>query len=363
MLNMKEVILEDGGRNSCASASRVPSSNRIEFIDCAKGLCILLVVYHHAVSYISYALPFDHILQSFRMPLYFILSGLFFKPYGSFLEFLVKKINRLLIPFFFFFIVCSIILPLVLKGTSLISYNISLESISNSLIEEDFFNLPIWFLLCLFNTNILYYAINCLLFKSKRRTFLIGIVCLALGIVGYKLAEYQVNVPFYIDSTLVSIPFFFCGHVLKGASLVKGKSIDNKLITFVEVLIIIGVLYLCARPTNFESNNYDSSFVSLYICGVLGTIFVFLISKLVYKLPIMSNINILGKYSIITLCTHILLLGPLSKIFGLFIANEGLKLLVLVVSVCVIEIYIIVPLLRKYFPYFTAQKDLIKFHK
>lgn len=70
---------------------------RIEWIDSAKGVCICLVVLHHILA--SYGLyskgvVSSHIyysLQSFRIPLYFVLSGLFFKSYGGILLFIIKK--------------------------------------------------------------------------------------------------------------------------------------------------------------------------------------------------------------------------------------------------------------------------------
>lgn len=50
--------------------------NRIEWVDCAKGLAIILVVYGHALTYFS---PnFDsivHVVYSFHMPLFFVLTG------------------------------------------------------------------------------------------------------------------------------------------------------------------------------------------------------------------------------------------------------------------------------------------------
>lgn len=54
------------------------TKQRIDFIDLAKGVCILLVVLGHIGIPIS--LPG---MNSMRMPLYFILSGLFFKDYGG----------------------------------------------------------------------------------------------------------------------------------------------------------------------------------------------------------------------------------------------------------------------------------------
>ena len=65
---------------------------RIEFIDLAKGICIILVVLLHIVP--SANIPE---LRFIRIPLYFILSGLFFKDYGSFRNFLKKKVNNILL--------------------------------------------------------------------------------------------------------------------------------------------------------------------------------------------------------------------------------------------------------------------------
>lgn len=77
---------------------------RIEFIDLAKGICIILVVLLHIVP--SANIPE---LRFIRIPLYFILSGLFFKDYGSFRNFLKKKVNNILIPFLFFYVVSYLI--------------------------------------------------------------------------------------------------------------------------------------------------------------------------------------------------------------------------------------------------------------
>lgn len=59
---------------------------RIEFIDLAKGVCIILVVMFHV------GIDIPH-LDIIRMPLYFIISGLFYKPYDSITSFCIKKTN------------------------------------------------------------------------------------------------------------------------------------------------------------------------------------------------------------------------------------------------------------------------------
>ena len=63
---------------------------RIEWIDTAKGICIFLVVINHLCLYSGVLsngscslIRVNDFLSSFRMPLYFFLSGLFFKTYGG----------------------------------------------------------------------------------------------------------------------------------------------------------------------------------------------------------------------------------------------------------------------------------------
>lgn len=53
---------------------------RIEYIDLAKGLCISLVVLYHIHCFETTT---ETALQFFRMPLYYFLSGIFFKEYGN----------------------------------------------------------------------------------------------------------------------------------------------------------------------------------------------------------------------------------------------------------------------------------------
>lgn len=98
---------------------------RIEFIDLAKGICILLVVFSHAGE--DYGNRFDPALTSFRMPLYFVLSGLFFKEYSGFAEFLVRKTNKLLIPFLFFYMLIVCVLAYALNRGGGIQFISSME--------------------------------------------------------------------------------------------------------------------------------------------------------------------------------------------------------------------------------------------
>ena len=61
---------------------------RYAFVDLAKGFCIMLVVWHHIASTWGIeSYPLKETVSLFRMPLYFFLSGLFFKEYAGFFDF------------------------------------------------------------------------------------------------------------------------------------------------------------------------------------------------------------------------------------------------------------------------------------
>lgn len=91
---------------------------RIEFIDLAKGFCILLVILAHVFGDTSGT--FIEMMDVFRMPLYFILSGLFFKTYGGIFPFFKKKTNKLLIPF-----ICSYLFIILPAGCLLQNFTLS----------------------------------------------------------------------------------------------------------------------------------------------------------------------------------------------------------------------------------------------
>ena len=76
-------------------------AKRIEFIDLAKGLCISLVLLYHIHDFETNV---ERALLFFRMPLYYFLSGIFFKDYSGFIDFSIRKINKLIVPYLFFFL-------------------------------------------------------------------------------------------------------------------------------------------------------------------------------------------------------------------------------------------------------------------
>ena len=333
---------------------------RIEFIDLAKGFCISLVVLWHVLGL---ALSSDAIMIMFffRMPLYFILSGLFFKTYDGLFPFIKKKTNKLLIPFLFIFLV--IIIPSIFFKGSMDGVDIT----ANSLWDFNKGRLALgidssaWFLVCLFIVNIIFYIIFLI---SSKNIKAISLLCIVCGLLGFWMNSAGLYLPLWIDSSLTVMPFFLCGYLIRNYSnILYGKIDTSNIIVFtLSAILLLTVYYLIEKgelpSINFFYNDYGVMMLSLYLGGITGTYCVLLFAKCFKQIPVFSYI---GRYSIIVLLTHQPFLFVIRNIlYKLNISQDGV--------LCNLSIFIVIILLSiptiwfciKYLPYFFAQKDLWK---
>ena len=122
--------------------------------------------------------------------------------------------NKLLIPFLFFYLLgcaCYYMLKWIAPGLLVTSAGGILDLFNN----RQYFNGPIWFLLCLFWCNLIFGIISLHVHSEALR---IIIVCV-LGTVGYWLGYYGTFVPLFVDVALTALPFFIFGYYLKRSNL------------------------------------------------------------------------------------------------------------------------------------------------
>lgn len=322
------------------------TKKRIKWIDLAKGICIVLVVLSHTSNVTEVNYPFAFKAMAFRMPLYFILSGLFFKQYEGFVGFIKRKTNKLLIPFLFFFIFTGVF-PILLFYHGSFSDAIETHPIA--------FNGPLWFLLCLFFVNILFYSIQALARtqKSRSRVFLILTISLICGYIGLFLGWKHIRVPLYIDSALSAMPFFAFGWWLNRKTNFLSSPFRTKDLLIAVAFLII--MWITATPSEWYLNKFVSkkAFILLYLSGISGTMFILYISKAIGFLPFVSY---WGRYSIIILCIH----RPILRIVNYFSIFEGAVELITVFVITLLICHLLIPVFRRFLPHVTAQKDVIK---
>lgn len=129
------------------------AKKRIDYIDLLKGFCILWIIWIHTYHPSFVGGPF-------RIPLFFFLSGIFFKD-CNFKQFVIKRVNSLIIPFLFFYLLSTGI-KLILSFSSFYSFNISsFWELFLCSPRHDYLsiNIPLWFLLCIFWIHLLYRAL------------------------------------------------------------------------------------------------------------------------------------------------------------------------------------------------------------
>ena len=326
----------------------------IDYIDLAKGLCILSVLWYHT-NYSLLDNQFELALRSYRMPFYYFLSGLFFKMYGGFGDFVVKKINKLIVPFTFFYLIsycfgaiCGY-LGFYEKGIMGDPFHWTL--IFDVLVNEKLvFNGPIWFFICLFNVNIIFYSLRLL---SGGNDKLLGILVVITGTAGFFINNsnfdlpVQIDLPYYWDIALRETPFFAMGYFLRTYTPFLSISRYDR---YSLLLLPVGavVIYMLAPADLYEN------FFMFYGLGAVGIVMMMVISKNIKSLPVITYI---GKYSLIILGTHVFLILPIRFIASNLIAGPGYVLLPWVlVIICSIPV---IWFMKRYFPWFTAQKDLI----
>ena len=326
---------------------------RIEYIDLAKGICILLVVLDHISGYGYFSngnYPMNDIFEQTRMPLYFILSGLFFKDYpGGIREFLLRKFNRILVPYLFFMM---LYLALV-KAVDLLT-GFSLGEIWA----------PLWFLLCLFWMNVIfataYYIAKRFCPNELESEVILGICMLSIGIGGYYLG----HLPLRLGTAMTCMPFLWVGYLLNRKLHFFGLKIGYGWALLVGIVLLVLLHYLYVGENRFYINSYSTPLALIYVSGVLGTLAVLLLSRVIKWLPVISYI---GRYSIIVLCTHMpimkaLILAvsllPASSTPALWSSNavQSMVFLLLTLACSMACCWF----LSKYLPWFTAQKDLIR---
>lgn len=283
------------------------------------------------------------------MPLYFVLSGFFFKAYEPKL-FFTKKINNIVIPFLFWLIVSDILR--ILCFSVKVDWTI-VQFMKDPLCRVIKCNGPLWFLVCLFTTNIMFYIINSTLKDNKVKC----LVILFSASIGYWLFMHNIQFPLWIDSSLTALPFFFLGYCCKDMACLRTEyPMKKSLFLGVGLILISYSIYYTfdyAHIGDIRLNSFCGSPFFSYLNSMSFVIGVLLLCKVVKWLPVISY---MGRYSIVLLCVH----GLFLSLFGGKI-KEYLEVTIWgYATIILIMCWLAIPVCKTLLPYFVAQKPLFK---
>lgn len=311
---------------------------RIDWIDNAKAIGIFLVVFGHCSN--PYLLK--NFIFSFHMPLFFFLSGVTFSTAGQIKPFTLKKTKSILIPYLTFGIITYFFWLTIGRhfGTDA-SLNIEWwipllgmlysNGINNWLVH----NTPLWFLPCLFLSEIFLFLLSNKL-KSKR----LIITLLSISVIGFLFSLTSVpRLPWSFNILPQSLFLLSIGYFLRNKFNFNSKVVRDFGITSV-LGIVVFVLSVYNGPVDMNENHYGNYFLFLAsaICGI-GMIV--LISKM-----IKSNnlIGFIGKNTLVIFTLHGVAIsinkGILKFVFGvnlnIFDQNIFLNMLLAIAVITVL---------------------------
>jgi len=289
------------------------------------------------------------LLETMRVPLYYVLSGLFFKEYSSLGNFVLRKTNKIFIPLIFFFLLSYALNRLY----RLIDTSVPDMHLYDLFIKNNFFNIALWFLLSLYIMNIIFYFVHHYLKKEWLR----AIVILLFAVAGRILYIRSIQLPMFLSPTFTAFPFFYLGYLLKKTPLPYKNKYDKWNIP--AALVMVGIAFLLPTVSvEIRTNTIDGNIFLFYAIATLMVTALLLICKTMVRLPILSY---LGKYSIILLGSHLLVRDPFFFLYGIVFNLGTFSPLTAWLSFgsVVASMYLIIPFAKKCLPRLTAQKDFI----
>lgn len=282
--------------------------DRIIWMDLAKGIAIILVIFGHCVHG-----GIRGIIFSFHMPLFFILSGMTYKrreSYYAIVEYCLKGFKQLIVPSFIVFSICfidSLIRDVFMNRTVLPGeyFTWKLRSLyyfsGSDIYVNEIMLAPrvgvIWFLLALFLVRIIFTFILCI--NNKILNNVIPLCLLVLGVV---VGSYQ-WLPVSLDVAFAAVFYYWLGWHSRNYKSSSGNQKNLLMSGFVWVALFCVIFAMERTYLEMSQRRYPLFPISV-ICSISGSYFIFELSKYFSKFKFTVLFSVIGQYSLDLLCIH-----------------------------------------------------------
>jgi fucose 4-O-acetylase-like acetyltransferase len=306
-----------------------------DYLDFAKGIGIILVIIGHSIF------PLHFVIDVFHMPLFFALAGITYKTPTNKGDFLLKKIDRVFIPYLFFVII-SVLISYIAPSSDEIKYRTP------------------WFFQTIFAALIIYMLLDLSLSKLW-----LSIAVIIFSIYTHLLMKFGEPVlPFALDRALCAMVFIHIGRLIKEhfsfEKLSRAKYVCMYVCMYVCATGLITSYYNVEKASFMNGKVYSYNYILFYIASIGAVLLVLVMS---YKIKKVRIINFLGKHSLVIFAVHLHFVYR----FVPFIATTSLyangligkMLCALIVDIATILVCIpFIYLLQRYLPSLTGYKSL-----
>ena len=330
---------------------------RIPWIDNCKALAISLVVLGHVQS--IYLV--NEIIFSFVMPAFFFLSGLTFERSANvpFAELLRKKIRSLVVPYFGFSAILFLFWFFVRRNfgmsyqTDATPLDVLLQILYGT--NSTFFVTPLWFLTCLFMTELCFWGLLRLQKNILMAFLIIALYAPGLFYITY-MEKFQLPHLFWnIDQIPFCLYFLALGYVISKKNFADKFLCSTKrnAIAFVASALVFWLAFVVREHLT-----------SLFLLMHTVMIHSGLLALVVFSKILKNNVvlNFIGQNTLTILALHIMvqsiLRGVLFKIFH--VAPEFLETsLIAGLAMTIATLVILVPailFINRFTPWLTGKK-------
>ncbi len=322
------------------------NTSRIDYIDLVKGFAILWIVWWHA-GVPAFAQPYYHV------PVFFFLSGLFFNKKDSFVVSTQKTIQRIGIPFLFFYTISYPYRMIVYlwdhRTLSGFRWNCILDLFKIEWRADYLYvNVPLWFLVCLFVLQISYFFIN------KLPQWSIWIIAIG-GAVCFVFTQF-IPTPLMINDAMHYITYFAIGSLVGKNLLDYIKTNKNRLIV---ILVSITVyltakLFISLHVTNTYTNN-----ILIHVQTFSFIFFIISVFSFFNNNKLLSFLRFYGNNSIIVLGLHVPVLIIFQRIGHKIWGDFGLWGSFTCTICTIMALFPIILLLKRYVPFLIGKNNNI----
>jgi len=289
-------------------------SKRIEYIDIARGIGILLVVMgHNDFGYVS---PFVYkVIYSFHMPLFFFLSGYFLNTTVPFFDFLKKRLNSLLKPYLF----TLFLIYFLLVSFEKMSFKTALLRITKSLYGAGYYLdwVQLWFLPHLFVVSLYAFLFLAVFGRWNNRYARWGALVLTLGVSSLFLQDFYpfpfsvfgksyelYGLPFSLDLVLLSGFFFILGSEIR--QVTAERTFENIYILLTAGIGMILMNQFLSPVIDFNTRLYESYLINT-IEAIIGILFILALSRQIeLRMPGLASLfKYFGQVSLFILLFHV----------------------------------------------------------
>jgi fucose 4-O-acetylase-like acetyltransferase len=284
---------------------------RIETLDIAKGLLIILVVIGHSGSFLT------KYIFWFHMPAFFFISGLLFKKISTYYEckqYIVRKFKSYGVLYLSYFVLLTIVSFLYIQAADFSVY----KTILKLIIGGRFVGRELgvfWYISCLLFALIIFSVLQ-IVFKQRKYQYLTLILLYIFAhLEAYVQIHYKLTffIPLNLDVSLLAVCYIAMGYYGKELLL---KVLNERNYSFLTAITTIGFFLSLIILDVMKFINYQLDMKGVFYNSIIGdimvpaicTLCILSLSKLLVQYSLFKFLSYFGRYSIAIMFLHFAIL-------------------------------------------------------